>query len=986
MKIRGQLAWTILAALVPVLIAAAVGATLLLQNERHAFERDAVGRTRSAMSAVDAEVRSSIDTLRAIASSRQLVHGNVADFHDDARRALASHPSWFNIGLATAEGNAVFDARSPVGSPAPRVLEDAFVKAVNTGEPVVGDIGRRMSINQPAVRIQLPVKIDGQVRYVMTADLDPATFTRILQAQQLPPDWIIALVDRNHRFIARIPTLPVGNPISQTFREGLEKAPEGFIEGRTTEGYATYTPYVTSTLTGWALGIAIPRATVNAGSWSLLPPLLLGIVLATALAVGIGRFMGRQVAEPVAALAAGATAIRRGDTRLPPVRSEIDEIAELDRGLREAAVAVQKREAEARSAQDALRRSEQKYRTLVANLPGTAVFVVDRELRYTMAEGEAIVTAGFQPDDFLGKTLHEVLPAALAAEYEAMYRRALDGQTFAVEHSAFGRHYVTRGAPVKDDYGKVEAALAVSHDVTDRRLATDLILRQRGELQTMLDLMPVGVAIAHDARADDISITAHFAEILGVEQGGNESLTGSQPDRVRYRYLRDGTPIPPEELPMQRAARGGVEVRDEELDVERADGSIVNLIASAAPLFDTDGNVRGAIGAHVNVTALKNVQRELEAADRRKDEFLATLAHELRNPMAPIRYAAELLRSDVSADAVHKARQTIERQSAMMARLLDDLLDMSRITRNAIELQFERVDLRRIAQEAVDIARPSIESARHQLGMSLPDTPLWVKGDATRLLQVFGNLLNNAAKFSERGGRVDIELSEQDGFAVALVRDTGIGLAPGMLTAVFDLFSQVHKEQRIQSGLGIGLSVVKRLVEMHGGSIRATSEGIGRGSTFLFSLPLAIGLRGVEPASISANAIGTAVPATGTRVLVVDDNADTAESLELVLNAYGLDAAVAHGGRAALARAAEFRPQVIVLDLGLPDIGGEQVAERIRAQPWGGEIHLIAVTGWGQVEDRARTAAAGFDVHLVKPVNPVELIQIISQRLMRSAA
>lgn len=982
MKIRDQLAWMILAALIPVLIAIGIGTALLLQNERRSIERDAVGRTRSAMSAIDSEVRSAIDTMRAIATSRALANGEMSAFYEDARHALESQPHWFNLGLTTATGEAIFDARSPFDSPASRRAEEAFTQAVQTRKATIGNVALGRATNQQAIRLHLPIEQDNELKFVLTAVIDPASFTRVLQAQQMPADWIIALVDRSHHFIARIPTQPVGNPISQTFRDGLQKSPEGFIEGRTTEGIASYTPYVTSPLTGWVLGIAIPRSVVNAGAWNLLPSVLLGIAFATAVAIGVGRLMGRRIAAPVAALAAGATAIQRGDSALPPVRSKIAEIAELDHGLRDAAAAVQARELEARKAQEALRRSEQRYRTLVASLPETAVYLVDRDLRYLMAEGEALAAAGLQQSDLEGKTLDEALPPSLASELIPLYRRALDGDTFTLEHSAYGRHYVLHGAPIRSDDGGVDAALAVSHDVTDRRQASDLISRQREELQTMLDLMPVGVGIAHDPRAEKISIAPRFAELLGPPPGSTAPLSGQWVDKMSYRFLRNGQPLAPEQLPMQRAARTGIEVRDVEFDVQRADGSILNLMASAAPLFDATGSVRGAIGAHVDVTPLKRIQRELEAADRRKDEFLATLAHELRNPMAPIRYAAALLQTDASPAAVEKARRTIERQASLMSRLLDDLLDMSRITRNAIELKPERVDLRLIAQESIDIARPFIASMQHQVIVSLPGAPLWVEGDPTRLLQIFGNLLTNAAKFSESGGSVEMVLLEQDGYAVAQVHDTGIGLAPSMLTAVFDLFSQVHKEQRIESGLGIGLSVVKRLVEMHGGSIRATSDGLGRGATFMFSLPLATASERIGPAIQDA---ATVLLSRGTRVLVVDDNADTADTLELVLASHGLDVQVARDGRSALARAAEFQPHTVVLDLGLPDMGGDDVARALRAQSWSEAMYLIAVTGWGQEQDRIRTAAAGFDLHLVKPVDPNELLRLISLHSAREA-
>jgi len=980
-KIRAQLTWMILAALLPMLIAVAVGAALLLRNERETIERDGLGRTRSAMSAIDAEVRNALDTLKAIASSNALAKGETAAFFDDAILAQKSQPSWTNLALSSASGELIFNTYSPLNAASTAAMRRMIGNdrsILENGKVAIGNVVALDNVtDRPAIQLHMPIEQEGKVRYILTATIDPAAFLAILQAQRLPADWIIALADRNLRFIARIPHRPIGAPISDTFREGLSRATEGFIEGRTVEGLESYTPYVQSQLTGWALGIAIPRTTVNAGAWKLVPPILLGVFVTMAFAIGIGRVMGRRISEPVAALADSAAAIRRGETPVRLSTNRIEELSELDLGLRAAAAAVVAREGDAKNAQEAMRRSERKYRTLVANLPGTAVFLVDHELRYQMAEGEALTTAGLRADEFVGKTLHEALPPELARELEPLYRQALEGRTFTHEHASFSRHYLTRGVPVRSEDKRIEGALAVSHDITERRQASDVIARQREELRTMLGIMPVGVAITHDANAHTISVTTRLAELLGVEPGDYRSLTDAEEGGVPCRWLSHGRVVLSRDLPVRRAAHGAVEVRNEEFDIERADGDVVSVIASAVPLYAESGKVRGAIGAHIDVTALKRIQRELEAADRRKDEFLATLAHELRNPMAPIRYAVALLRPSAPPEIIEQARQTIERQAAVMARLLDDLMDVSRITHGAIELKLQRVDLSRLGREAVDIARPLIDSMNHRVGISLPSRPLWVNADATRLLQVLGNLLMNATKYSPPGTEVEVTLREVDGCAEAAVRDSGIGLSHDMLTAVFEQFSQVHKEQKIQSGLGLGLSIAKRLVEMHGGSIRASSEGLGRGSTFVISLPLLA----VDAAAIRSAPEEAVVPAcVEARVLVVDDNADTAEILAVMLKAHGLTARAAHDGRSVLALAEEFRPDVAVLDLGLPDISGDEVARILRRQPWGKTMFLIAVTGWGQPRDRQRTAAAGFDVHLVKPVDPVELVRHVSGR------
>jgi two-component system CheB/CheR fusion protein len=376
------------------------------------------------------------------------------------------------------------------------------------------------------------------------------------------------------------------------------------------------------------------------------------------------------------------------------------------------------------------------------------------------------------------------------------------------------------------------------------------------------------------------------------------------------------------------------------------------------------------------IEELRATEASLREADRQKDEFLATLAHELRNPMAPIRYAAAMIRTNASPDVLERARQMIERQSAQMSRLLDDLLDMSRITRNVIELRRELVDLRRIVEEVVDGERPGVIAERHRLEVVLPSEPVLVDGDPVRLGQVIHNLLQNSVKYTPPGGRIDVGVSVRDGEAMVRVRDTGVGLSPEMVPNVFKLFSQVHPGLHVsKGGLGIGLAISRRLVELHGGSIDVRSEGLGHGAEFCVRLPLSPLSQSVEPhARPSAS-----LPGARTRVLVVDDNADAADGLAMLLRAHGLDVHVAYRGSDALAVAGQLQPQVVLLDLGLPDMAGEDVARGMRQADWGARARLVAITGWGQDADRARTRDAGFDQHLVKPVDPDVLLDVIGE-------
>jgi PAS domain S-box-containing protein len=375
--------------------------------------------------------------------------------------------------------------------------------------------------------------------------------------------------------------------------------------------------------------------------------------------------------------------------------------------------------------------------------------------------------------------------------------------------------------------------------------------------------------------------------------------------------------------------------------------------------------------------SVRRSEEALRQADRRKDEFLATLAHELRNPLAPVRNSLELMKLAGSDPALlAQARSTMERQIAQMVRLIDDLLDVSRITRNRLELRRKLVDLAPIVLHAVEATRPLFEQARHELFVALPPEPIRLDADPERLTQVFGNLLTNACKYTEPGGRVWLDAEPQDDVVVVRVHDTGIGIPADRLPEVFDLFTQMDRSlERSQGGLGIGLSLVKQIVEMHGGEVKAESAGPGEGSSFSVRLPR---LREQRITIPPADVPGDEAPGIRGRILVVDDNRDGADSLALLLRRAGADVRTAYDGRAAIEAAAAFRPDVILLDLGLPEVNGYEVCRAIRGREGGRDPVIVALTGWGQEEDRRRSAGAGFDGHLVKPVEHAALARMLA--------
>jgi signal transduction histidine kinase/ActR/RegA family two-component response regulator len=407
-------------------------------------------------------------------------------------------------------------------------------------------------------------------------------------------------------------------------------------------------------------------------------------------------------------------------------------------------------------------------------------------------------------------------------------------------------------------------------------------------------------------------------------------------------------------------------------------GSGFLVAASGQPDFPTERD-RLLLGMGANQAAIVMQRNQVEEAlraseqallesDRRKDEFLAMLAHELRNPLAPILTAARYLEERGPAQPdLEWAREVILRQLRRLTRLVDDLLDVSRIAQGKIELRREPVDVGAVVARAVEMSRDLVERRRHELAVTLPATPPWITADPLRLEQVLANLLNNAAKYTPEGGRIELAVEHQAGEVVFRVRDNGIGIETEMLARVFDPFVQLHRSaDRAQGGLGIGLALVRSLVEMHGGRVAACSAGSGRGSEFLVHLPAA---GEAAPASVrSALAEESAAPAPPRRILVVDDNADAADSLALLLRLGGHDVQTAYDGPAALAAAAAFRPEVVLLDIGLPRMDGLEVARRLRAEHAPGNMVLVAVTGYGQEEDRRQAGEAGFDHHFTKPL------------------
>jgi|CXWL01.1.fsa_nt_gi PAS domain S-box-containing protein len=518
----------------------------------------------------------------------------------------------------------------------------------------------------------------------------------------------------------------------------------------------------------------------------------------------------------------------------------------------------------------------------------------------------------------------------------------------------------------RDDAGRPVRMTGTNADIDARKRNEESLAARLLEQQAILAASPAGVfAVGPDRR---LTLANHTMETMfGYGPGEMIGLSTLEltADLDEWRWIGSEG--------YARIAQG--ELLRVEVRYRRKEGGLFwGLLQGVA--IDLDDPSKGRLFTAVDITDRKRLEEDLREADRKKDNFIATLAHELRNPLAPIRNATAVLRQPGKTEAQRaECVEVIDRQVAQMALLLEDLLDVSRFTRGKLSLRLERVLLATVIDHAVEIARPLVDDGAHELHLELPTVPVWLEGDPTRLAQIFSNLLTNSAKYSEKGGFIRLAATLLEGEVRVAVEDTGIGIAAEHLPRVFEMFSQVELAlNRSQGGLGLGLSLVKGLVELHGGRIAAQSDGPGRGSRFVVHLPTLVAVAELAP---SAPASVFPAAATARRILVVDDNRDVVTTLAMVFELEGHDVHRAYDGEEALRAVEGFRPELVLLDLGMPRLNGFEVCRRLRATPWGTNVRLVALTGWGQDDDKRRTRDAGFDLHLVKPVDPEVLLALL---------
>jgi PAS domain S-box-containing protein len=568
-----------------------------------------------------------------------------------------------------------------------------------------------------------------------------------------------------------------------------------------------------------------------------------------------------------------------------------------------------------------------------------------------------------------------------ASEVEQRFRNTLaTGESYRVEQSLERRNAgqrerldwrIERIELPDGEFGVV----CYYYDLSERhRLEAELRVRER-ELQSLADNSP-DIMVRFDTQLRHVFVNRAL-----------EKMTGRPPEHFLGKTCEESL-LDPElcELWSSGLSRVLTHGRAEQLEFSLAGPQGQRSYASTLlPELDSGRQVASILAVTHDITDQKRVEQVLQESDRRKDEFLATLAHELRNPLAPLRTGMSVIQDVNAAPAlVARAYSIMERQLGHMVRLVDDLLDLSRISRGKIELQRSRVTVQSVIEQAIEISQPLIDAGKHSLIVEVPEKDLWIDGDVTRLAQVVSNLLNNAAKYTPEAGQIGLRVALIGDIIEVHVTDSGTGISPDILPFVFDLFTQSENTRaRAQGGLGIGLSLVKRLVEMHGGSVSAYSAGLGRGSSFC------VCLAAVAAPAASATASGVSAVATGhsqerpapapLRVLVVDDNEDAAEMLATTLKLRGYATSVAFSGPAALDSARSFHPDVVLLDIGLPDMDGHEVARAFRRDEQLRSATLVALTGWGSEQDKAKSRDAGFDFHLVKPADIRSIQEILAR-------
>ncbi|MGM3388082.1 response regulator [Stutzerimonas stutzeri] len=1023
--LRSRLIAIALAGILPLALVAGLGMLSIVNEQKRLAEQRSLEATRLAATAVEVELSRSLNVLQALSQSPLLDDGNIDAFADMVRRVLPSLPSWHAVLMIDMDGQVLRRTSLHPPSESLEISEPgSFANLMTRNEPQIGNMARGPS-GVWGIPLRVMVDVAGQKRYVLTAVVKPQAIADVISNRRLPAGWVNTVLDANGVRIAR--TLrheeTVGGQAAPLLQKMLRENPneEGGGVSASVEGHGLYTSFVRLRPSGWVVATGIPTSAVEAGAVRAYTIYGGGLLLSLMFAVAAALFATRRINVPMRQLRRAAQAIGNGQAVEAP-NSEIEEIREVGRSLVNAAEARRASEAERDSMLSRLELAQQDLRQQVSDLEHLQALsnrllqmpelgeqlqaIIDTLCTLhgaahgllALSDGASPLrihaSRGFSTESLV--LLDNVTPglgACGAAVQSGERVVVVDTETdpcfqdfvavarregFRSVHSTPIRHSDHRvlgtltvqlrdaRAPTQREIRLADVAAGLAAVFIDRARAQRKAGMFEQRLQVALDSSTVPFAILSPLRGADGEPEDFSLDFINAT--GAASLHGSVSE-LTGRRLREvlGTGANPQALATLLDVQRYRQPRDLELrSTAFEDERWVRLVATP---FDESLAVWFA-----DVTEAKQQEQAIRESGRRKDEFLATLAHELRNPLAPIRLAAGLFGSPSASEAQKvRSQQIIERQVRHMALLLDDLFDISRITLGKLVLRKERLDLRAVVEAAVETARAKIESRRHELTVTLPQAPLMVEADPLRLEQILINLLNNAAKFTSDGGRIRLSVTHEGDRARLSVADNGLGVAREHQGLIFERFAQVPVgEGQVNTGLGIGLALAQGLAKLHDARIQVFSEGQGKGAEFSFSLPL------LPATPIEDERLAETMPGLSSRrILVADDNRDIAETMAEVLRLEGHDVHLAFDGVQALERYHAVKPDVVLLDVGMPGRRGDEVARLIREQDR--TVRLIAITGWGQPSDKENAVAAGFDVHMTKPVDIALLIEVVGR-------
>ncbi len=914
LTIRSHLVTLVVVALVPILAFAVIVVLRLNHHEQDALKRATAESAHVLLTAVDRELARSLTSLDVLASSRQLDHGNLHAFYDDAITLLKSHPDWTTISLASPQGEHLLNAVLPFGTKPGPLRDPAGVRAVAQSRQFqVGAVRRGQLSGKLQFPVRVPVVRRGATTYVLTALISTTTIQRLLEEHRVPADWVGGIVDAQGLVVARTRAADqsVGQPAGALVPVSEIPARAGWIEGVIVEGSRSYVTYMRSPFSEWTVSLAVPVALVDGPLRRSLLSIGGAGLLFTLVGAVAALLVGRRIARALGILSAAADALGRGES---PVVSQTP-VVEVDQvGGAFAAAATQRKQAEGE-----LRESEARFRKMADEADAR------RREAEVLAQLSRTMNASLDFDTVL-QAVADAAKELLACE---LTRIAL--------------------------WDERRQAMVYRYTVGTRYTAYENIRLYPGK-----GLVGGVITTGQPARTDDVFEDPRSNPDYLVMARADGIVSGmAVPIRVRARV--EGV------IYFAHRTRRPFTEQDEVIGMRLADHAGVAL--QNAELYRREQRARA----------------DAEMANRSKDEFLAILSHELRTPLQSMLGWVRLLRRGVlDQAAVDKALETLDRNTHAQARIIGDLLDISRIIAGKLQIELRPLNLMAVIDTAVESARPQVAAKGVRLAATMDATAAEVDGDPERLQQVLANLLSNAVKFTPSGGSIEVRLERHGDQARIVVRDSGVGIPDEILPYIFDRFRQADSsETRVHGGLGLGLAIVRHLVELHRGTVRAESGAAATGATFVVDLPLRATRRDVERrrTGLREAAADEGLFLDGVRIVVVDDDADTRDMLAVALRNHGAEVQVVASAAEAMTALTDVPADVLISDISMPGEDGYSLVRRLRTE--GGRIRALALTALARVEDGERALAAGFQRCLAKPVDPAELATVV-RALIRS--